>query len=439
MDVKPTKIEQFLASVKGQMKSKEAQTLVEKELLSHLHSSKEAELRLGKTEEEAEWNAVERMGSPVKLGDKMNKLYRPTIDWWTIFLVAGLLILSFAPIWFLDWQSVRLEQQLISVILSLFIVFTFMFIDFRSLLLRWKWFSVLAGLYIVSITIMSNGYLTRTVNGKEYLYLFGITIPHIVLLLFLFISLIGFYTYVRLKKWKLLSISLLLLWVPTLLFWFHLEWVLGLQYIGLFFLLTLLSTYDKKDKLNIFAVNSGIGLLLAIPLFMSLQPHHIAKLTGFLNPEADAGGSGYIYMIIKEVLQASSWFGQQTQEYSNRIPEAHTELVLVMVTYYGGWLLTGGIFVLFMAMLYRFLQTFNNVKDERAQMAIAGGLLLLFFPFIYNSLMFLGVVPIMSVNFPLISYGGSEKMYYSFIIGFMLSVYRRKAYLKGQSSKSIKQ
>ncbi|WP_165763728.1 FtsW/RodA/SpoVE family cell cycle protein [Halalkalibacter urbisdiaboli] len=425
----------FLSIVKAQIRSKEGRSLVEKELLSHLHKSKAADIRAGKTEQEAERAAVERMGSAVKLGQQMNRLHRPKIDWWLILLVTCLLLFSFAPVWFIDIQSIRVQMQIASVLLSLIVMFAFMFIDFRRWVKLWKWFIASAVIYIVAYFVL-HGPFKVMLNGKEYFHVFGITVPHQILLLILFIGLIGFFTYQQLSQLKLISLSLVLLWVPIFTFQWNLQWVLIIQYVSLFFIMMYLSNIKKKTKKWIAALNGGACILFIMFSLFSIKPYQVERLKGFLFPENHASSYGYMYMKMKEIIGASSWFGEPSIPYLDFIPEAHTTFVLVMLSYNGGWLLTIFIVFIYLLIIGRLCVSFFKVNDIRARLLMSGGLLLLFLPFVLNILLFLGFIPIIDVNFPLISYGGSEKIYYSVLIGLMLSVYRRKAFYQVGNLKS---
>ncbi|MGG0285606.1 permease prefix domain 1-containing protein [Peribacillus butanolivorans] len=73
--------EQFLYEVKQFIRSKEAKRFVTAELEFHLKQSTEALKKQGYTAEEAEVKAVQQMGSPITIGQKLNRLHRPKVDW----------------------------------------------------------------------------------------------------------------------------------------------------------------------------------------------------------------------------------------------------------------------------------------------------------------------------------------------------------------------
>ena len=73
--------ERFLTEVTNHIKSKEAKDLVATELNFHLKQAKNMWMDKGLSEEVAEDKAVEQMGSPIKLGQELNKLHKPKVDW----------------------------------------------------------------------------------------------------------------------------------------------------------------------------------------------------------------------------------------------------------------------------------------------------------------------------------------------------------------------
>ena len=80
-------INQFLDAVTSQIRSKEAKSYVNAEISQHVANAKKAWMKKGFNESEAEAKAVQEMGSPVILGQSLNQLHKPKIDW---LLVTGL-------------------------------------------------------------------------------------------------------------------------------------------------------------------------------------------------------------------------------------------------------------------------------------------------------------------------------------------------------------
>ena len=90
--------ERFLQKVTDHIQSKEARKAVANELGHHLQEAKLAWIQRGLTEDAAEEKAIAQMGSPDKLGQKFNKLYRPRVDWLLLLLMAVTIAIGFLPL-----------------------------------------------------------------------------------------------------------------------------------------------------------------------------------------------------------------------------------------------------------------------------------------------------------------------------------------------------
>ncbi|SER79293.1 hypothetical protein SAMN05518872_10265 [Psychrobacillus sp. OK032] len=80
--------------MQNQIRSKEAKEFVSAELDYHITEVKNDWIEKGLNEVDAEVKAVEQMGSPITLGQSLNKLYRPKVNWFTVILLVIALGLS---------------------------------------------------------------------------------------------------------------------------------------------------------------------------------------------------------------------------------------------------------------------------------------------------------------------------------------------------------
>ena len=72
----------------------------------------------GLSEEVAEDKAVEQMGSPIKLGQELNKLHKPKVDWFLIGLLVAAMGLGFAGYSF-GYMNDLLMDKVIFVVLGI--------------------------------------------------------------------------------------------------------------------------------------------------------------------------------------------------------------------------------------------------------------------------------------------------------------------------------
>ena len=89
--------------------------------------------RKGLSEEVAENKAVEQMGSPIKLGQELNKLHKLKVDWFLIGLLVAAMGLGFLPVIAFGYTNDVIMNKVIFVILGVVTAFGMMLIDYRKL------------------------------------------------------------------------------------------------------------------------------------------------------------------------------------------------------------------------------------------------------------------------------------------------------------------
>ena len=90
----------------------------------------------------------------------------------------------------------------------------------------------------------------------------------------------------------------------------------------------------------------------------------------------------------------------------------------------GGYM--GVLFVLLLLFLYRLIVVSAQIKDRMGKQLILGVCAILSIQFVYNIGMILGLLPIISMSLPFISYGLTPTVLNSLLIGVVLSVYGEK-------------
>ena len=170
------------------------------------------------------------------------------------------------------------------------------------------------------------------------------------------------------------------------------------------------------------------GALAAMPVFWAnLRDYQKDRVFTFLNPERDPLGTGYHIMQSKIALGSGGVWGkgfmQGTQSHLNFLPEKQTDFIFTTLAeemgMVGGLLLIAlyiGILILGFAIALRARHTFGRL--------LAGGLITVFFVYLFiNIAMVMGLLPVVGVPLPLISYGGSAMVTILLGFGFILSVY----------------
>jgi len=85
---------EYVKKVCEQIRWQKAHKVIAEELLDHIQDQKEAFIRRGQKEEEAEQNAVLEMGDAVTVGLQMDQTHRPKPDWGIIIIMSICIIMG---------------------------------------------------------------------------------------------------------------------------------------------------------------------------------------------------------------------------------------------------------------------------------------------------------------------------------------------------------
>jgi len=212
--------------------------------------------------------------------------------------------------------------------------------------------------------------------------------------------------------------------------------IFGLIYFILALILVLVFLFIFKRNLffsaSIFAFNLSSGFF-ADYVFRALSPHQQKRIQSFLDPMADPLGSGYNTIQAKVAIGSGGLTGKgflagnQTQ--LQFIPEQWTDFAYCVIGEEFGFI--GSIIVLgiFLYLFLRILKSTHNTKDEFLSLVSIGILSVYLVHFIINLGMVVGILPVIGIPLPFISYGGSSLLLNMFMLGILANFYRtRKNY-----------
>ncbi|AND06681.1 FtsW/RodA/SpoVE family cell cycle protein [Bacillus thuringiensis] len=406
--------ERFLKEVTNHIKSKEAKDLVATELDFHLKQTKNMWIEKGLSEEVAEDKAVEQMGSPIKLGQELNKLHKPKVDWFLIGLLVAAMGLGFLPVIAFGYTNDVIMNKVIFVILGVVTAFGMILIDYRKLERMGGLFYTIGVLILLMLYCFPNASLT----GEPLIKIGPIEIDCLIAVPFFFLAWASFFNNSRLKVMHLVVLYLFSLYLFLIVSTLSSIFV----YMTMVFVMLWWSKLGKKTALIITIVPICLFIIRASVSWSS--GYHLDRILGYLNPESDAGGAGFMYIRLKEVMSSAGWFG--TSGDTKFIPAADTDFVFASLTYYYGyWLALVLIFVLSL-FVARLIVISYKINDRYGKLLLAGGVTLFVFQFIYNVGMILGLLPHAAISLPFISYGLTPTVFHALIMGIVLSVYRRK-------------
>lgn len=192
-------------------------------------------------------------------------------------------------------------------------------------------------------------------------------------------------------------------------------------FVGMF-----LSCFVSKFSRKIFYSMLAIGPVLA-SLILIAQPYRVKRLTAFLDPWANAQGSGF------QVIQ--SWIGFANGGFFGKgvgnsieklfyLPEAHNDFIFSVIGEEFGFL--GVIFLstLFLGFVYYGYRISISLKDKAARQISTLIVSLIGVQAALNMAVVLGLLPTKGLNLPFISYGGSSLLSNVIAIGLVFACQR---------------
>ena len=171
----------------------------------------------------------------------------------------------------------------------------------------------------------------------------------------------------------------------------------------------------------------GAALVFFALLMTVIEPYRMARLTGFLNPGADAGGAGFQAAQAKIALGSGGLFGVGIGNGVQKLfylPEAHTDMISAVIGEELGLVGILGVVGLFSLFGYAGLQVAKKAKDSYGKLLVAGLTSLVLVQATINLFAVMGLAPLTGVPLPFISYGNSSLMATLFAVGLILNVAR---------------
>lgn len=171
-----------------------------------------------------------------------------------------------------------------------------------------------------------------------------------------------------------------------------------------------------------------LGGIVSLPVaWHFLHDYQKNRVLTFLDPERDPLGAGYHIIQSKIALGSGGVFGKGflkgTQSHLNFLPEKHTDFIFTMLSEEFGMM--GAVFVVIVNMLIiAYTYSFAMKSNSYFGKLVAIGLACNYFLYIFiNIAMVLGLLPVVGIPLPLISYGGTVMLSVMASFGVILSVY----------------
>ncbi|MCO5252526.1 MAG: rod shape-determining protein RodA [Candidatus Kapabacteria bacterium] len=186
--------------------------------------------------------------------------------------------------------------------------------------------------------------------------------------------------------------------------------------------------FKRKIVLTLIAIGIFVSIGFIAPLvYGNLQDHQKSRIETFLNPGNDPRGTGYNVIQSKMAVGSGGVTGkgfmQGTQTQLRYIPMQRTDFIYSVPTEEFGFLGGATVLVLFSILLIR-LVTLASMFDKFSSVVAAGTAMMFLYHCTINIGMVIGLIPVMGIPLPFMSYGGSSMLVNLAVIGIILNSYR---------------
>jgi len=175
---------------------------------------------------------------------------------------------------------------------------------------------------------------------------------------------------------------------------------------------------------------AGLAVAVAPLLWFNMHDYQKQRVMTFLNPESDPLGSGYHIIQSKIAIGSGGVFGKGwlngTQAQLEFLPERATDFIFAVFGEEFGLLGLGSLLILYGFIVLRGLYIASQAQDTYSRL-LAGSISLTFFVYVFvNTGMVTGLLPVVGVPLPMVSYGGTSMVTLMAGFGILMSVHSHR-------------
>lgn len=169
-------------------------------------------------------------------------------------------------------------------------------------------------------------------------------------------------------------------------------------------------------------------------LWFFLRDYQRKRILTLLNPELDPLGSGYHIIQSKIAIGSGGFFGKGwlngTQSHLEFLPERATDFIFAVLGEEFGLLGVVILLMLYMLIILRGLYIGMRARDTFSRL-LAGSLILTFFVYLFVNIgMVNGILPVVGIPLPLVSYGGTSLVTVMIGLGMLMSIHTNRTLVR---------
>lgn len=179
------------------------------------------------------------------------------------------------------------------------------------------------------------------------------------------------------------------------------------------------------------AIASGFSVNM---VYSKLQPYQQKRIVSMFDPESDPLGAGYNVIQSKIAIGSGGMYGkgflQGTQTQLKYIPEQWTDFIFCMVGEEYGFVGSIAVVLLFLVLIWQTIHIAYICKNQFLSICCIGFATIFSFHILINLGMIMGIMPVIGIPLPFMSYGVSFLLSNLIMLGIILNAYRnRKDYV----------
>ncbi len=185
--------------------------------------------------------------------------------------------------------------------------------------------------------------------------------------------------------------------------------------------------YYRKLHWKSITILAFIGLISGGVMYKyGLKEYQRKRIQTFINPYADAKGSGYNAIQSEIAIGSGRLFGKGYMKSSQGalafLPENHTDFVFSIFNEEHGFIGALFLIVLYLILLLRFIWLSTAVLHFYESIVVIGLMSIFFWHTLVNMSMVMGLMPVVGLPLPFMSYGGSSLLTFGVVIGLATSI-----------------
>ncbi len=354
------------------------------------------------------------------------------IDWILFFSAVSLTGAGLTEIYAICSASGNFfdfEKQLFFLIIGITSLFFISFFDYRSLRANPR---ILFILYLLGVLSLIGLLGTTPIRGSRGWYKFGLfsfdPVPFVILILIAVLSKYFSKYYTETYRLKHILFSLGYAILPAFFILIQPDFGSALMLLSVWLGIVLFSGIRLRHFLLLFAVSLIVfGFLWAF----LLQDYQKQRVISFLNPNLDQRGISWNVNQSKIAIGAGGIIGQGigkgTQTQYGFLPEAKTDFIFSAISEETGFLGVSVLFILFLILFWRIIKIAFWAGNNFARLFSLGFAFLILFQGSVNIAMSLGLLPVIGVPLPFVSYGGSQILAFYLGLGVLMSIKKHQS------------